>query len=813
MREDPAFGSEPFAQVERIDCDLRWRSLLQTRLDIARLYLERPSFNLVRNLHGQWNVESFLRKNGLASPGKTTGGAARAIENLDVTADDARVDFTVNANKKPFSLTGVNARVNFDRQLGIVSFRMEGSPVRTDLSLPSPGLVQFEGQWAPGSDLEGPLDAMLRTRGALLYDWVPLMSGRNLQIYGILDAGIHLTGALHYIKVDGQSVVSQLHRSDEAPPSDPMPCTFFFRGQFDRTQGRAMIESLEATFADSRIHLTGSIDNIPSSPKLDFVAAVERSRLEDFLALGRRFSGHPNLVVVSGRVNALLAIQGPWKDQHYSGFVGARGVLLTTPAGDFPISDMDIRIENGEAHLAPVRILMAPRVELVVEGVIDHAAPRKSAPRHSNKNIKPIENGPPRYELSLITKAAPLHDLVGFGRAIGIPFVQGLDARGSASGKFTLSGAAWPFEHPTLAGFADLYASSLLVPGMTEPINLPRAHIQVAGSRITADPVVAVLGTSVFTGNFAHEGDRAQPWEFDLQASTLSLEQGSLWFDALERRQPVSLLERLPGLSSFGARRVAASNLFGALNAHGHFSSPTVSYHSLNLDDFDASVEISGRIVRLADATFRAGGGSGQGQMVVDLTSAPARVSLDVAMTDGTLQSLAGHLPVELRKMRGLFSGTGHFETRGLSHEEITSNLQGNATVHIKNVLLGDFDPLQAVALEADWGMIEPVRGELGIKASSFTVGIHDRRVELGNTPVEIGGAKLTVTGAYDFDGALDMNVRADLRHIKRRWLNTEVEGEPGARTSDIHLVGALGKLAVVPAIAAAQTTPGHRAR
>jgi len=813
VREDPAFGSEPFARVERIDCDLRWRSLWHTRLDIARLYLERPSLNLVRNARGEWNVESFLRKNGLASPGKRSDGTARALENLDVTADDARVDFIVNADKKPFSLIEVNARVNFDRQRGMLSFRLEGSPIRTDLSLPSPGLVQLEGQWTPGTDLEGPLDAVLRTQGALFYDWVPLITSRNPQIYGILDAKIQLAGSLHKIKFDGQSSVSQLHRSDQVPSSDPMLTTLFFRGEFDRTRGRVMIESLDGTFADSRIHLTGSIGNIPSSPRLDLAVAVERSRLEDFLALGRRLSGHSNLIVVTGRVNALLTIQGPWKDQHYSGFVSARGAHLTTPSGDFPISDLDVRIENGETRLAPVRILMAPRAELIVEGAIDRAAPPKPDGRHASKNTKTIENGPARYEVSLTAKSMPLHDLLNFGRAVGILPVQGLDARGSASGTFTLSGSAWPLERPVVAGLADLNSSSLLVPGMTEPINLPRVHIQVAGSRITADPVVAVLGTSVFTGSIAHQGDRAQPWEFDVRANTLNLEQGSLWFDALGRRQPIPLLERLPGLSSFGARRAAASDLFGALDARGHFSSPTVTYRSLSLDDFNTSVEISGRIIRLVGATFRATGGRGQGQVNVNLMSAPARVSLDVTMTDGNLKSLAGYMPDELRKVRGIYSGAGHFETRGLSHEEMTTNLQGSATVRVKNVLLGDFDPLQAVARQTGWGTIEPARGEMGIKGSTLVIGVQNRRVVFGNSPVELGGAKLKVNGVYSFDGAFNLNVRADLRHIKRRWLNTGVESEQGARTIDIRMDGSLGKLVVVPEIAAARSSSGRRVR
>src|SRR2546428_4009043 len=52
VREDPAFGSEPFARVERIDCELRWRSLWRSRIDFARLYLDRPTFNVVRNAGG-----------------------------------------------------------------------------------------------------------------------------------------------------------------------------------------------------------------------------------------------------------------------------------------------------------------------------------------------------------------------------------------------------------------------------------------------------------------------------------------------------------------------------------------------------------------------------------------------------------------------------------------------------------------------------------------------------------------------------------------------------------------------------------------
>jgi AsmA protein len=67
VREDPAFGSEPFARIDRMECDLRWHSLWRSRLEFVRLRLERPSLNLVRDAQGEWNVENLLLRTGIVS--------------------------------------------------------------------------------------------------------------------------------------------------------------------------------------------------------------------------------------------------------------------------------------------------------------------------------------------------------------------------------------------------------------------------------------------------------------------------------------------------------------------------------------------------------------------------------------------------------------------------------------------------------------------------------------------------------------------------------------------------------------------------
>ena len=798
VREDPAFGAEPFARVDRIECDLRWRSLWHSRLEFYRVRLERPSVNLVRNPQGEWNVEGLLLKSGMLSKGApppTSGDSAGAF---DLEAQDARLDFKVGADKKPFAVIDLRATLNFDPARGVVRYRLSGNPVRTDLQLPPPGLLELEGEWKPGADLGGALNATLQTRGALLYNWVPLVAGRNPEVYGVFDADVRLGGSLRVIKIEGQARLTQLHRWELLPPSEPMPITIHFRGEFDRPRRRALVESLDATFADSYVHLTGAVENIPAAPELDLVVALERARLEDLLAVGRRFWGQAGAFGLSGRVDGLMSIQGLWTERRYGGFVGAREVRLSTSSGTFPISEVALRIDNRGARLAPVRLALAPRVELVAEGSVERAVP--SAARHRRVSL-------PTYELRLSAKSVPLADLVRFARAVGMSSMQGLDARGVGTATFLLSGTAWPVSRPTLAGRAELQAARLIVPGLTEPLNVPRARVQVDGDRIVVEPLVAVMGTSVFTGRLEHRGQRSNPWWFQVRANTLSVEQGALWFDVLGHRPPLALLERIPGLSSLNARRAAASSLFTALNAKGQFETPVVSYRSLRLEDFRASAEISGRVIRVAGASFKTGGGRGRGRAEVDLTSAPARVAGEVTLAGAKLQTLAPRLPVALRKARGQISATARFTTRGLTREEMSANLEARGTAHLGNVSLGDFDPLQALSRQAGWGILEPARGEVTLPPASVAFEIRDRRVWLAKQPLELEGAKLTVSGNYRFDGVLDLDVRADRRHLARRWLSPGPGASPSAWAAAVRLTGPLGKPLVAPEVGVSQAT------
>jgi len=789
VRDDPHFGAEPFARAERIDCDLRWRSLWRSRLDFAALHLVGPTFNVVRSVGGEWNVENLLRGSGVASPSELSPSDDPQRGDIDLEASGARLNFKLGTDKKPFAVTDVEARLRIERGRRLVRFGMAGNPIRTDVALATPGRLELSGEWSPGEDFSGPLDATLRTRGSLLYNWVPLLSGRNPEIYGVLDFDIRLTGSLSSVKLEGRGSLNQLHRWESLPPSGSMTVSFSVRGGFDRTQGKAECEGLEVSFADSRLHLTGSVGKIPTSPEVDLVIALERSRLEDLLALGRRVSGLSGSLGASGRVDGLLTIQGRWNERRYGGFALARDVLLHAPSGTFSVSDLDVKIADQEARLAPARIILTPRLELGVEGVLGSPGPAAQG------------RGSSVYDVLISARAAPLHDLVGFAQAVGVRAAQEFEAEGGVTLRLHLTGAAWPPAAPALAGSAELRGVRLLVPGVTGPIGLTEGRVQVNRDRIVADPLVGIIGATTFVGRLEHQGDHSRPWIFNLHASKLSLENGSLWFDALGHRTPPPLMERIPGLRSLAARRTAGSPLFSALSAQGSFTTPAVTYGSLMITDLHTFAEVSGRRIRLNRASFRAAGGRGHGNLEVDLSESPAAVRADATLEGVKVQALSVGFPAPLQNARGLLSGNGHFQTHGVTRQEFVANLRGEATVRLRSVSLGGFDPLSAAARATSWGELDPPRGDVVLRTATGVLQVGDGRVTLSHSPLEISGALLRLSGSYAFDGILDLDVHADFRRVTRRWIDIADNTMPAERVTNFHLIGALDRLAVVPGV------------
>lgn len=741
VQEAAAFGAEPFAHVEQIDCDLRWSSIWHGQMELSNLYLTNPNLNFVRNGQGEWNVEDLLRKSGVVSAANEHGSAAEASPAFSIDVEAGRVNFRLAEEKKPFAFNDVRASINLDPRTGQVRFSLEGSPLRTDLTDPSPGPVQLQGVWTPQRNLNGPLDAALRVRSSMFSNWIPLVAGRDLGLYGVLSATLHLTGSIRVVGLEGDVTVSQLHRWEEIPPSDNPPFEFQVKAQFDRTSGRLIVDGLQADFARTNLRLTGTVEGIPSKPTVNLVLAIPRSRLEDWIALAQRMSGASFRVGASGSVEGIISARGAWQDREYGGSINGRELRITASGGSFQVTDASIVIDKQGARLAPVRIALAPRVEVTSEGRI----------ARSPKG--------PSYTMDFSWNSLPLHEIIGAGRVLGIPILGFLDASGAGTGNFQLSGSAWPPARPSVEGEADLRAARLFVPGFTEPLNVPQATVQMSGNSVLVDPVVAVIGTSVFNGRLEHSGARSEPWRFKLKTSSLILDQAALWFDVLGHRQPLaSLLARLPMIGSSAARREAASSLFSALHATGSLSVGNLRYRNLSFKDFSADARISGRQVELSKTSFRAWGGAGKATVKVALTTSPPTVTADIELAGADLQTLRGDLPTQLQKVRGHATFAGHVESRGLTSAEFLENLEGRGVIGFRNVSLGGFDPPLSAARIAGFELRKE-NGRNTIEALNVPLTFHGLRVIMDRTAVDWAGSRLDLDGEYDFGTGMNLAV------------------------------------------------------
>ncbi len=284
-----------------------------------------------------------------------------------------------------------------------------------------------------------------------------------------------------------------------------------------------------------------------------------------------------------------------------------------------------------------------------------------------------------------------------------------------------------------------------------------------------------------------------------MRANSLRLEQGALWFDALGLRRALPLLEHLPGLSSFTARREAATQIFDSLNAEGRFETAALTYRGMTLRDFQGSFGVADRTIRMTSARFRTDGGRGEGEGIADFTTSPPGLSAKASLVAISLQSWTARLPGPGRGLRGTVNVSGRLQTRGLAREELAENLVGQLVLRVKDVSFGEFDPLGRLVEQAHWGKLEPSRSPVTLSPATLNVEIRDRRFILKTTTLDLSGSRLQCKGTYAWTGAVDLNVVADPWRFRRRWLARDELFRPTGLPLEVRLGGPIEHLAVNP--------------
>jgi hypothetical protein len=71
----------------------------------------------------------------------------------------------------------------------------------------------------------------------------------------------------------------------------------------------------------------------------------------------------------------------------------------------------------------------------------------------------------------------------------------------------------------------------------------------------------------------------------------------------------------------------------------------------------------------------------------------------------------------------------------------------------------------------------------------------------LEDCALDLSGAKINLAGAYGLDGTLNLDVQADLRHVRRQWISNDADSGSEPPAAEAHLTGTIDKLEVTPGV------------
>jgi hypothetical protein len=89
----------------------------------------------------------------------------------------------------------------------------------------------------------------------------------------------------------------------------------------------------------------------------------------------------------------------------------------------------------------------------------------------------------------------------------------------------------------------------------------------------------------------------------------------------------------------------------------------------------------------------------------------------------------------------------------------------------LRDVSLGEYDPLQAFARAASLGSFRPEPATTRFRFAALKLQIYSQHAVLSPLRLNLAGAVFDIRGDYGFDGRANVYVRADLSHVRRQWL------------------------------------------
>jgi len=609
--DDPAYSAEPLLHAEEVTAYLRLSSLWRARLEIARLSLKYPSLNLVEREDASWNLESLLWKASRTQAAPTASRLSQSRARFPyIEATNGRINFKYGLEKSVFSFTEADFSL-WSPAENQWRMRLEAHPVRTDMPVTDTGTVKVDTTIQRANLLR---DAAMK--GAMTWERVQLgnltrlIYGEDRGWRGALETSVQFSGTPGALQFATAAKLRDFRRYDistgnaanlNATCSGELNMGSY---QLQNTECRVPLEggllSVQGNMQGLRsphYDLAILAETLPADALLNLARRAKRDLPEDLTAKGsisasfhaKRMSEQPSTwignLVVSGLV-VHSSVLG--KD-----LVVGKAIAMANTAE--PIQPAKHRGHQARVE-APLRALVVQNFDLPLGAV---------TPASVNGTLDDV-----RFAFH-IKGDATLERLQQFARATGVGAPK-IALAGPASIDLTIGGNWSEFSAPEVTGTAQLKNTRAEVPGLSVPVEISSARLDLDHNRLTLRNASALVSKIALSGSasFPRVCDGESPCDstFDLTTDDLNPER---WNEVLNPH-----LKKRPWYRLFGSG--AENNVIANLHSTGHFAAHRMTLGTTVASAFETNFTVGNHILELRNAHADLLGGSFASDWMID---------------------------------------------------------------------------------------------------------------------------------------------------------------------------------------------------
>jgi hypothetical protein len=645
--DDPRFGAEPMLRAQEVTATLRLRSLIRGRLEIGRLNLKEPSFNLVRGEDGHWNIEALLdRAAHIPSAPTSHVRPERRPVFPYIQADNGRINFKIGQEKKSYALTEADFALWLDSE-NEWGMRLAAKPVRTDFNLSDTGALRVAGTWRrSGSLRETPVKFSLDWEQAQLGQFTKLLSGKDKGWRGGVTLSSTLSGTPADLTLSLRATLADFRRYDIVS-SDSLRLAAACSAHYSSIEHALSNLVCQAPMERGALILAGEIKS-PTGPRsYDLELLAQDVPVKPLASLLRHIKKDvPDDLSAAGLLNGTMTMRTTADHGRLmclgGGLIENLRLASGTTKGTLTADKIPFVFSSGDVHLATARV---NRGASVPDGTQVNLGPATfSLGGSSTANVSGRVDSS-AYSL-VVQGESQVPRILAAGRMIGFRTPE-INTDGTANLHLEIAGQWAEFASPNVSGTAQLHSLHPEVPGVG-PIEIRSANLILANDSVQLQSVSAIAAGSRWSGTVqlprACAGTQCRA-QFDVQADTVFVDRLNSWLHPQARNGPWYRV-----LSP----RQQGPSLLKSINAAGKISAGRVVFRKLEAHEVSGKLQLGDGKILLEEIAGDTLSGKHVGNWQADLGVTPPTYSGTGRFEHVSMSDLAEAMH------DGWITGTGH---------------------------------------------------------------------------------------------------------------------------------------------------------